>query len=209
MSGAEIIGLVSGIIAIVDAIVKVQDAVRDASGLPRSFRDAASWMPLLKATMLSIQGDLNVRSDEESVLALQNVLHDCNKKVQDLEKIFGAVKLAADKSRTHRYFSAGRAWSKSKRLEELTQGIQADMQLLAANYIINASSRTRISRRLEEEGLPDIWQQGHANMGIANYGSGSQNIHTGNGNQTVNTGSGGQFTGNFAGPFIFNTSAGK
>lgn len=209
MSGAEVIGLVSGIIAIVDVIVKIHDAVRDASGVPSTFRDAASWMPLLKDTMLAIKSDLSDRIDQTSVVALQNVLEGCNDKVQALEKIFQTIEVAPDASVIKRYTLASRALGKSRKLDELTKGIQSDLQLLAANYTINASARSTIIRELKEKAGPDVQRPSLSDSAIANHGSGSQYVHTGVGNQNVNTGSGGQFNGNFTGPFNFNTSAGE
>lgn len=209
MSGAEVIGLASGIIAIVDAIVKIHNAVRDASGVPSTFRNAASWMPLLKDTMLAVQSDLNGRVDQTSVATLQSVLEGCNDKVQAVEKIFEAIKLAPDASGLKRYALAGRALGKSRRLDELTKGIHSDLQLLAVNYTINASARRRISRELEAKAGPEVQQPSRSHSAISNYGSGSQYVYTGVGNQNVNTGSGGQFIGNFTGPFNFNRSAGE
>lgn len=211
MSGAEVIGLASGIIAIVDAIIQIHNAVQDASGVPSTFRNAASWMPLLKDTMLAIQNDLNGKVvGEASVVALQRVLEGCNDKVQALEKIFETIKVAPDASGFKRYVVAGRALGKSRRLDELTQGIQLDLQLLAANYTINASARTNISRKLEEDPVAETQKPpSQSDSTIANYGSGSQHVHTGTGNQNINTGSGGQFSGTFTGPFNFNASTGE
>ncbi|KXX74227.1 Vegetative incompatibility protein HET-E-1 [Madurella mycetomatis] len=48
MSGAEVISIISGIIAIVDATAKVYDAANDASGLPEAFLDVVTRLPLIK-----------------------------------------------------------------------------------------------------------------------------------------------------------------
>ncbi|KXH34001.1 hypothetical protein CSIM01_02336 [Colletotrichum simmondsii] len=207
MSGAEIIGVVSGTIAIIDAIIKIHEAVSDASGVPQAFRDAVGWLPLLRETMMVIKNDLDVREDGASILALEDLLESCNKKVQALEKIFDAVKVVPSAPRAQRYASATRAWGKSRQLGELTRGIQSDMQLLAANYSVSASVRMRIRERLEDEYTVTARHQGYGSEhSFRNYGTGTQNIHAGNGDQIVNTGSGGQFFGNFAGPFNLSSS---
>jgi len=39
MSGAEVIGIISGVIAIINATIKIYSAANDASSLPEAFRD--------------------------------------------------------------------------------------------------------------------------------------------------------------------------
>ncbi|KAH9203473.1 hypothetical protein DL95DRAFT_472355 [Leptodontidium sp. 2 PMI_412] len=47
MSGAEVIGLISSVIAIIEAAKTVYDAAADAKGQPEEFRQVAARLPLL------------------------------------------------------------------------------------------------------------------------------------------------------------------
>ncbi|KAF6829984.1 hypothetical protein CPLU01_07599 [Colletotrichum plurivorum] len=206
MSGAEVIGLVSGIVGIVDAIIKFHDAVQDAAGLPGAFREVANRMPLLRDTMLAVQHDLGSEADPESAAALKQALEGCREKSQALEKIFGNVAVAPEASRAQRYFSAVRTFGKGRKLEELMSGIQADMQLLAANYTIKASTRARVVNVIQDLEISEESPRERPRVSVGNYGSGAQSIHAGNGDQNLNIGSGTQLSGSFQGPFHITTS---
>lgn len=73
MSGAEVIGVISGIIAIVDATIKIYSAANDASGLPEAFRDVALRLPLVSKTLQTISEN-NITPDEEWRKAMKPVL---------------------------------------------------------------------------------------------------------------------------------------
>jgi hypothetical protein len=50
MSGAEaglVIGLISGLLQLLDTAKKVYDAAQDAKGLPKAFREVAERIPLV------------------------------------------------------------------------------------------------------------------------------------------------------------------
>ncbi|WYZ43989.1 hypothetical protein EsH8_VII_000425 [Colletotrichum jinshuiense] len=209
MSGAEVIGLVSGIIAIIDVIVKIQDAAQQASGLPAAFRDVARRMPLLRDTMLAVQEDLSSGGDDRSFEALGQVLDSCKEKVDSLEKIFREVIVTPDASRTQRYTSAVRTLGKGRTLEDHMSGITADIHLLMANYAIKAATRTKLGGIVGEMEISQSHQGSNLESYIANHGTGSQNIHTGTGDQNINSGSGGQFSGHFEGPFNFSSSVNR
>jgi hypothetical protein len=54
MSSAEaglVLGLISGTIAIVDAIQKVCDATKDYQGLPAAFREVTERLPLVHSIL--------------------------------------------------------------------------------------------------------------------------------------------------------------
>ncbi|RYP69543.1 hypothetical protein DL771_006058 [Monosporascus sp. 5C6A] len=109
MSGAEVIGLISGVIAIVNATIKVHAAAADASGLPEAFNDVATRLPLVRNTLQTICGHLNTTNpDEESCKAMKPVLERCEDRAKRLEQIFGKVVPQADASRMERYWRAAR-----------------------------------------------------------------------------------------------------
>ncbi|KAK4107057.1 hypothetical protein N656DRAFT_561454, partial [Canariomyces notabilis] len=120
MSGAEIIGLISGIIAIVDATVKVYAAANNASGLPQAFRDVATRLPFVHETLQTVSRQLNTTNpDENSCKAISPILQRCENRVMQLEKIFRDVIPQADASRMERYLVAARTLGKEGTVESL------------------------------------------------------------------------------------------
>ena len=78
MSGAEVIGLISGIIAIVDAAVRVYTATTNASGLPEAFHDVAKPLPLVQETLQAAGGHLNTTNPNEAFYkAMKPILEGC------------------------------------------------------------------------------------------------------------------------------------
>ncbi|KAI0473868.1 hypothetical protein GGR56DRAFT_676321 [Xylariaceae sp. FL0804] len=201
MSGAEVIGLISGTIAIIDAVTKLHSAIKDASGIPSSFRHVARRMPLVKDSLLATQQDIDAGGDE-SYAALAGIVESCQEKLVALEEIFRAVTVTPGASGGARMVAAARTLSKARRLEELMKGVAKDVAILAANYSIKAATSARLRSLVE-----DMEDAGRGSAGtpssISNYGTGWQSVHTGTGHQNINAGSGAQLNGNFAGPFSF------
>jgi hypothetical protein len=103
MSGAEVIGLISGTIAIIDETAKVYAAANHASGLPEAFRDIAKRLPLVQETLEAVQKHLNANPDEACYQAMKPVLEGCKDKATRLKAIFEKVVPHADASRMDRY----------------------------------------------------------------------------------------------------------
>jgi hypothetical protein len=205
MSGAEVVGLISGIVSIVDAIVKIHGATKDASGLPSTFRDVIQKLPLLKDTLLAAQQGMDDGASDDSYAELKRVLGSCKEKADLLEKTFRTVKIDRDSSRAERYISAFRTLGKGRHVEELMDRILADMQLLTANYAIKGATKAQVKDLVMEMRNYENESKSDYSSSISNYGTGSQNIHRGPGSQNINTGSGPQLCGSFTGPFTFSS----
>jgi hypothetical protein len=149
MAGAEaaslVIGLVSGIIAIIDATLTVYDAATDASGLPEVFRDVAKRLPSVQDTLKAAQEHLKTNPDKASCDAMMPVLKDCEEKANRLAEIFEKVVPPADASRTDRYLLAARTLGKGDTVESLMKGILDDIHLLTSNRTINLPTRAEIA----------------------------------------------------------------
>ncbi|KAL1877364.1 hypothetical protein VTK73DRAFT_8659 [Phialemonium thermophilum] len=212
MSGAEIIGLISGIVSLVDASIKVYHAARNTGDLPPSFADAASRLPLVRDTLITAQHGLAETPPESGATreALRSVLDACAEKARALDEIFLAVMAPPGASRLRRYRLAVKSMSKSGRVEKLTAGILADLQVLAGNHAIRAATREEIEMLLREATAPQIVDgRGRirggegASVMFRNTGWGHQVVHSGDGDQNLNTGRGSQVNGVFHGPFHF------
>jgi hypothetical protein len=136
-----VIGLVSGIIAIIDATMKVYDAATDASGLPEVFRDVAKRLPSVRDTLKAAREHLKTNRDEASCNAMMPVLKGCEERVNRLAAIFKNVVPPADASRTDRYLLAARTLGKGDTVESLMKGILDDIHLLTSNRTINLPTK--------------------------------------------------------------------
>ncbi|ETS77351.1 hypothetical protein PFICI_11225 [Pestalotiopsis fici W106-1] len=200
MSGAEIIGVVSAIIAILDAAVKVYDTVSDASGLPLAFRDVARRLPLVTETMQTVRQHLDSCNPDESVYkAVEPIADSCKDKASRLERIFREVIPQESASRMQRYKLAFRTLGKGSLVESLMKGILDDVQLLAGNHIMKLGTEADLRRLAEASDevstLPPSLPSNTWHGSINNHGSGFQNINTGSGRQINNNGAGQQFIG--------------
>ncbi|KAK3346563.1 hypothetical protein B0T25DRAFT_552317 [Lasiosphaeria hispida] len=210
MSGAEVIGVISAIVAILDAATKVYAAAKDASGLPSSFRSAAQRLPLVMDTLRAAKDGLKPTAAEDSYSSLVLVLESCEKKARSLQKVFQLVAPAPGASTPRRVATAMRALNKSKKVDELMKGIMDDIQLLAGNHAINSATRAQINdltKAVESASASAVQISKHRSPrlhgSIVNYGDGAQTIHNGVGSQNITTGGAPQFNGTFTGSFSF------
>ena len=135
MSGAEaslVIGLISGIIAIIDAMEKVCDAAKDQQGLPAAFREVAQRLPLVRSILVKA----NARAergqiDDEASKAAKSILETCKGKVDKLGGIFQKVVPQEGSSRHDRIYKAVRTLGKGGEVEALMEGVLVDLNLLS------------------------------------------------------------------------------
>lgn len=158
MSGAEafaILGVISSIISIVDGTKQVYDAASDTKGLPEAFREVAARLPIVHTILSSAKlqvekGD----ADEDSCKGAKEVVEDCKKKAQKLEKLFQRVIPADGASKTEKYISAFKTLGKGSRVETLMKGMLEDVQLLAVNH--GMGTETEIQRKQVAEAIEEV-----------------------------------------------------
>ncbi|KAI0153452.1 hypothetical protein BJ166DRAFT_532799 [Pestalotiopsis sp. NC0098] len=200
MSGVEIIGLISGIIGILDAAAQVFKAASDASGLPVAFRDAAGRLPLVLDTLRTVNQRLdNGQADEDLYMALQPTAAACKDKASRLQALVERVIPEENTTKVERYALALRTLSMGSRVESLMKGIVIDVQLLADNHVMRLATVAEMERlveaRIEMSACTSPLQDSAGHQTIINYGSGLQNINSGNESQNNNNGAGQQFVG--------------
>ena len=153
MSGAEaglVLGLISSIITVIDTIVKVCKDVKDAEGIPMTFREITQRLPLIQDTLRIAEAHIDERSlDEESCRAIRPVVEGCKDKALRLEIMFRKVVPQANITRLDRYRIAVRALGKGNRVEALMKGMLEDVQLLAGNHAIKASSKAEVGKLIK------------------------------------------------------------
>ncbi|KAI1209727.1 uncharacterized protein F4807DRAFT_426098 [Annulohypoxylon truncatum] len=213
MSGAEVVGLISGIIAIIDASLKLYEAIDDSAGLPQSFRDVATRLPLIHDTLETASTGLAEEEDAPpttSRIALVKMLESCRDKAAELKKVLQAVMPAAGASRTERWAKALRTVPNADKVENLMNGILRDLQVLIGNRSVKAATQAQVARLIDE-----MKRGGKADGGsspaisLHNASTGSQYVHSGHGNQNIANGGGIQVNGQSTGPFYFGRTWGN
>jgi hypothetical protein len=79
MSSAEaafVVGLISGVISIIEATKTVYDAAKDAKGQPEAFRQVAARLPLVIEILHSAEERARVLN-ETAQEALEHILRSC------------------------------------------------------------------------------------------------------------------------------------
>lgn len=227
MSGFEVIGLISAIIGIVDYSTKLYSACRDKSKLPQAFREAAQRLSLVQETLQTVKSQLSeeqsrerqTQEDEDAweraKAAIKSTLQACRDKVDKLDELFKEVIPTRDASRYERYWKVAKAVGRASEVELLMKIILENVQLLAGNQIFKVASTAQVEELkkalTEIEILPPSVPKSKAalaSMGIYNYGSEPQYVHTGSGDQNNNTGRGNQFSGTFNGSFNMGAETG-
>lgn len=195
---AEVAGIISAIITIVEASIKIYRTAKDASDLPLAFSDAASRLPLVQNTLeLAADGLVEDTPEHECHAPLSAVLEKCTDRAAVLLDIFQSVIIPAEASRAERYIKALKTIPQAEKVETLMQGIMVDLQLLATNHTVKAATRKQMERLISKIDVDD--ETCDSSVVLNNLGSGMQYVHSGTGHQNVVTGSATQLNGSFNG----------
>ncbi|KAF3927389.1 hypothetical protein ABW21_db0205276 [Orbilia brochopaga] len=203
MSGAEIIGLIAGILGIAEVVGEIYRTAKDAESLPKAFSDVAQRLPLLQNTLKKAEDQLkarNLTTNEEK--EIKPIIVACEENAKDLKRIFEAVVPLPGASRTERYCAAARALGKKGRVESLMKGMLERVQDLVNNHTIRAATEEQIKELSDAinamaklpPSVPDSVFDKSAPHNV-HWGSGSINDHSGTGDINNHTGSGYFFNG--------------
>lgn len=204
MSVADVVGLISSIISIIDASMKVYDAFKSASSLPSSLHDVASRLPLIQDTLqIAQEGMIDVQSD----LSLKNMtscLESCRRKAEKTQSIFSNLAVPDESARVLRFYIAWRATTKAEKVATLSRGISEDLQVLTANHAIRAAKRSEMKELIAKLDSGRTASR-VALISMSNRGSGMIITHSGVGDQNISHGS--QISGVFEGPVNFSSGS--
>lgn len=183
MSGAELVGIISAVISIVDATIKVYNAAKDDAGLPPNFKTVSTKFPLVSMLLKDAERYINDKADSTITATFTPVLTHCKEKATELQQVFEKVIPTEGDARIERYFKAARAIGKGGRVETLMEGILHDLQLLTAKLpvAISARGQASLTEAIEEvkeldPSLPDGFEDAPS---FAHSGTGAQNANTG------------------------------
>lgn len=199
MSGAEVLGIISALITVVDTTIKVYNAVKDEAGLPPNFKSVSTKLPLVARLLENAERYVDSRADDALTADFTPVLLDCKEKATQLQKLFEKVIPTESDMRMDRYFKAARTIGKGGRVEVLMKGILDSLQLLTMKIpeAMSLRGQTNLTEAIEEvKELETSLPEGFEDAPVyAHYGSGAQNVNTGLGGQYNNNSTGNQNNG--------------
>lgn len=198
MSGAEVIGLVSGILTIIDTISKLYSAIENTHNLPQAFREVGRRLPLIQDTLKIAEERMNRNDHGTTYAAIRPAVKSCKETAERLKQILQELAPGPDSSRVQRYRLAVRMLGKDSQVEKLMKSILEDVYLLAGNQAIRAATEAQVGEVLKAiqymSNVPPSALYAVRSHTFAHYGTGYQINNTCQGTQNVNTGHGNQFT---------------
>ncbi|KFZ24680.1 hypothetical protein V502_00841, partial [Pseudogymnoascus sp. VKM F-4520 (FW-2644)] len=187
MSGAEasfVVGLISGVISIIDATKTVYDAAKDAKGQPEAFRQVAARLPLVTEILHRAKaktGALNETAQDP----LEHILKSCKGKAEKLQEIFQKVIRKDDNKWYDRYKKALSTLGKGDKVETLMGEILKDVQVIACEKLEGTASSAQL-KTLEEairemKEMPSSLTDEAGTVAQTHSGSGDNIGHSGSG----------------------------
>ena len=194
MSGAEaalVVGLISGVISIIEATKTIYDATKDAKGQPEAFRQVHARLVLVIA-ILDRARERAQMVDETTQEALEPVLESCKAKAKNLNKIFQKVIRKDDDKWYDRYKKALGTLGKEYKVECLMEEILKDIQVLVCERLMGTATDAQVKEIQEAikemNEMPSSLQDEAGSVTQNHQGSGSNNANTGRGAQHNGTG---------------------
>ena len=151
MSGAEagfVVGLISGVISLIEATKTVYDAAKDARGQPETFRQVATRLPLVIEILRGAEKRAQAL-DETAQEALEHIVKSCKVKAEKLQEIFQKVIRKDDDKWYDRYKKALGTLGKGDKVECLMKGILKDIQVLACEILMGTATEAQV-KEIEE-----------------------------------------------------------
>lgn len=198
MSGLEVIGAISAVIAILDSSIKVYDSAQKDLKLSETFKTVRCRLPVLLDTLKTCESDLQPVRDSLPVdvcEGLETILTRCDDTAGRLREIFEKVLPERGDTWQQRYAKVAKKLGKGSKVEELMVCITEDVQLVVNHHAVK-SARPEQMHALEE-----IIKEMRSVQSSLPEGEGSrQNFNSQGGAQTnnVNNSSGQQINNNAA-----------
>ena len=188
MSGVEagfVVGLISGVISIIEATKTVYDAAKDAKGQPEAFRQVAARLPLVIDILRSAKARAQAL-DETAEEAVEHILKLCKEKAEKLQEIFQKVIRKDDDKWYDRYKKTLSTLGKEDKVECLMEGILKDIQVLACERLMGTATDAQVKEIKEAinqmKEMPSSLTD-EARSVVQTHSGGGDNIgHSGSGN---------------------------
>ncbi|KAJ5611988.1 TPR repeat protein [Penicillium lagena] len=195
MSGLEVIGGISAIVALLDTSIQVYDSARNDIKLSKTFESVRRRLPVILHILQACENDLKPGSDSmpsDIYDALEKVLDSCNEKARKLREIFEMVIPGEKDTWEKRYAKVIRRLGKGSKVEELMAMLTQDVQLLVNNHAVNsatAEDNAKLKNILKEmESVTSSTTEEEHSALTFHSGGGAQtnNVNSGSGQQINN-----------------------
>ncbi|KFY27130.1 hypothetical protein V491_01015 [Pseudogymnoascus sp. VKM F-3775] len=188
MSGAEVafvVGLISGVISIIEATKTIYDAAKDSKGQPKAFRQVAARLPLV-IEILNSANEKTRALNETAQDPLEHILKSCKGKAEKLQEIFQKVIRKDDDKWYDRYKRALHTLGKGDKVESLMGEILKDVQVIACEKLEGTANSAQL-KTLEEairemKEMPSSLTDEAGTIAQTHSGSGDNIGHSGSGN---------------------------
>lgn len=194
MSSAETafaIGLISGVISIIEATKTIYDAAKDVKGQPKAFRQVHARLVLV-TEILNRARERAQEVDETTQEALEPILESCKAKAEKLKIIFQKVIRMDDDTWYDRYKKALGTVGKEYKVECLMEEILKDIHVLVCGRLMGTATIAQVKdiqeaiKEMNE--MPSPLQDETRIVPQTHQGSGNNNANTGRGAQHSGTG---------------------
>lgn len=141
MSGAEVIGVISATIAIIDATIKTYGNIKKDMKLPKAFQIVGQRLPLLLDTLQTCNTRLEPIKNSMSAdvcHALDHTLEECEEKARKLREIFEKVIPSDTDAWEKRYLKVVKRLGKGSKVEELMLSITEDIQIVVNHQAVKS-----------------------------------------------------------------------
>ena len=153
MSGAEalvVLGILANIFAVVDfsskAIERVKESLEDTGDLPVAFQRLQNSLPLMSDTLRKTEQKAKAGEFEESTCkALQPVIADYNRKLEDLKGILKKLVPPEGASKWRRGMSAISSLGYDRKVEGIVKALESSMSLLTHYHVATAPTAAQLT----------------------------------------------------------------
>jgi N-terminal domain on NACHT_NTPase and P-loop NTPases len=199
MSGLEVLGGISAVIAIIDGSVKVWESARKDLKFSATFETVGNRLPILRdilQTCLEQFEPIKTSLPADAAHGLVKTVNNCKRRAEKLGTIFQETIPGEDDQWYERYHKMARQLGKGSKVEELMKAITEDAQNLVNYHAVKSASPalyTKLGEIAEEMAslAPSLPVDEADIQTFHNYG-GTQSISTGSSTQhnNINRGSG-------------------
>ncbi|OQE62181.1 hypothetical protein PENNAL_c0269G11109 [Penicillium nalgiovense] len=146
MSGLEVMGGISAIIAIIEASIKIYDSTRSDMALPETFETVRTRLPIIANILQTCKNDLEPTKDSMPAgvcEALKTHIRACDGKASKLREIFEKIMLGDSDTWSKRQFKVIRRLGKGNKVDGLMLSLSQDVQLIVNNHMLGSTGWQR------------------------------------------------------------------
>ncbi|OBT83368.1 hypothetical protein VE02_08363 [Pseudogymnoascus sp. 03VT05] len=142
-----VVGLISGVISIIEATKTIYDAAKDAKGQPEAFRQVHARLILVIGILDRARERAQI-VDETTQEALEPILESCKAKAEKLNEIFQVIRKDDDKW-YDRYKTTLGTLGEEYKVECLMEEILKDIQVLVCESLMGTATDAQM-REIQE-----------------------------------------------------------